>query len=81
MSSLSRETKEVLEWGAYHGKMFDFDALHIIDQNSDDPQTNEYLNILADISAHYEASRKIPRQTRSTVTLDGLVQRQICGAA
>jgi len=41
------EGRLVLEWGAWHGGIFGFDALHIIDHESDDPQTKLYLSMLA----------------------------------
>ena len=48
------EGKLMLEWGAWHGSIFGFDALHIIDHQSDDPQTIFYLNMLASKGAHIE---------------------------
>jgi hypothetical protein len=42
----------LLEWGAWHGSIFGFDALHIIDHQSDDPQTILYLDLLASKGVH-----------------------------
>ena len=42
----------LLEWGVWHGSIFGFDALHIIDHQSDDPQTILYLDFLASKGVH-----------------------------
>ena len=42
----------LLEWGVWHGSIFGFDALNIIDHQSDDPQTNLYLDFLGSKGVH-----------------------------
>ena len=46
------EGKLLLEWGIWHGSIFGFDALNIIDHQSDDPQTNLHLDFLVNRGAH-----------------------------
>ena len=46
------EGRLLLDWGAWHGSIFGFDALHILDHQSDDPRTKLYLSILASKGAH-----------------------------
>lgn len=41
------EGRLLLDWGAWHGSIFGFNALHILDHQSDDPQTIVNLGILA----------------------------------
>lgn len=42
----------LLEWGIWHGSIFGFNALNIIDHQSDDPQTILHLDFLASRGAH-----------------------------